>query len=169
MDLITGPSAEPEPEGVALERFDTTQEMERAVAEALPSADVLIMAAAPADYRPTNPGATKRPRQDGELRIDFEPTADILSATRKSRKPGCLVVGFALETGDAIARGRAKLERKGLDLIVVNDALEPGAGFEGDTNRVTILGKAGAQWEVALASKASVAESILDQVEALLV
>ena len=169
VDLITGPSAEPEPEGVALERIDTTQEMERAVADALPSADVLIMAAAPADYRPTNPGATKRPRQDGELRIDFEPTADILSATRKSRKPGCLVVGFALETGDAIARGRAKLERKGLDLIVVNDALEPGAGFEGDTNRVTILGKAGAQWEVALASKASVAESIMDQVEALLV
>jgi phosphopantothenoylcysteine decarboxylase/phosphopantothenate--cysteine ligase len=167
--LITGPSAEPEPEGITLERIDTTQELERAVADVLPSADVLIMAAAPADYRPTNPGPVKRPRQDGGMHVEFEPTGDILAATRARRKPGGLVVGFALETGDAIAKGRAKLERKALDLIVVNDALEPGAGFEVDTNRVTIVGKGGMQWELTLASKASVAESILDRVEALLV
>ena len=167
--LISGPSAEPIPEGVTLERIETTQEMERAVANALPQADVLIMAAAPADYRPAHPGSAKRPRQDGAMSVEFEPTGDILVATRARRKPGALVVGFALETGDAIAKGRAKLERKALDLIVVNDALEPGAGFEVDTNRVTILGQGGAHWDLPLASKASVAESILDRVEAALV
>jgi len=167
--LITGPSAEPAPEGVTLERIETTEELERAVAAALPSADVLIMAAAPADFRPAHADATKRPRQGGAMHVEFEPTTDILAATRDRRKPGGLVVGFALETGDAVAKGRAKLTRKALDLIVVNDALEPGAGFEGDTNRVTILGSGGAHWEVPLASKSSVAESILDRVEAALV
>jgi phosphopantothenoylcysteine decarboxylase/phosphopantothenate--cysteine ligase len=167
--LITGPSAEPAPEGVTLERIETTEEMERAVADALPFADVLIMAAAPADYRPARADATKRPRQEGTMHVDLEPTTDILTATRDRRKPGGIIVGFALETGDAMAKGRAKLTRKALDLIVVNDALEPGAGFEGDTNRVTILGKEGAHWEVPLASKSSVAESILDRVEAALV
>ena len=94
---------------------------------------------------------------------------NVLLATRALRKPGSLVVGFALETGDALRKGREKLERKLLDLIVVNDATEPGAGFEVATNRVTIVAKDGAQWEVALASKASVAESILDRIEAALV
>ena len=167
--LITGPSAELAPEGVTVERIETTMEMERAVAGALPEADVLIMAAAPADYRPAQALSTKRPRQDGAMSIELEPTGDILAATRERRKAGCLVVGFALETGDAIAKGRAKLERKALDLIVVNDALEPGAGFEVDTNHVTIVGRGGAQWDVSLASKASIAESILDRVEAALV
>ena len=167
--LISGPSAEQAPEGVTLEPIETTQEMERAVANALPEADVLIMAAAPADYRPAHPDSAKRPRQDGAMRVEFEPTGDILIATRDRRKPGAVVVGFALETGDAIARGRAKLERKLLDLIVVNDAMERGAGFEVDTNRVTILGQGGARWDLPLASKASVAESILDRVEAALV
>jgi len=167
--LISGPSGEPAPEGVTLERVETTQAMERAVTNALPQADVLIMAAAPADYRPAHPGSAKRPRQHGAMSVEFEPTDDILAATRDRRKPGALVVGFALETGDAIAKGRAKLERKALDLIVVNDAMEQGAGFEADTNRVTILGREGAHWDLPLASKASVAESILDRVEAALV
>ncbi len=167
--LITGPSAEPAPEGVTVERIETTLEMERALSAALPRADVLIMAAAPADYRPAQASVTKRPRQEGAMSISLEPTGDILLGTRERRKPGSLVVGFALETGDALAKGRAKLERKALDLIVVNDALEPGSGFEVETNRVTILGKGGARWEVKLASKASVAESILDRVEAALV
>lgn len=167
--LITGPSAELAPEGVTVERIETTLEMERALSVALPLADVLIMAAAPADYRPAQASVTKRPRQEGAVSISLEPTGDILLGTRERRKPGSLVVGFALETGDALAKGRAKLERKALDLIVVNDALEPGSGFGVETNRVTILGKGGARWEVDLASKASVAESILDRVEAALV
>jgi phosphopantothenoylcysteine decarboxylase/phosphopantothenate--cysteine ligase len=167
--LISGPSAEEPPEGVACQRIETTAELERAVAAALPETDVLIMAAAPADYRPEQVNAVKRSRQHGPFTVELTPTADILLATRALRKPGSLVVGFALETGDPIPKGREKLERKLLDLIVVNDATEPGAGFEVDTNRVTIVAKDGSEWEVALASKASVAESILDRIEAALV
>jgi phosphopantothenoylcysteine decarboxylase/phosphopantothenate--cysteine ligase len=167
--LITGPSAEEPPEGVVCQWIESTAELERAVAAALPDTDVLIMAAAPADYRPEQVNAVKRSRQHGPFTVELTPTADILLATRALRKPGSLVVGFALETGDALRKGREKLERKLLDLIVVNDATEPGAGFEVDTNRVTIVAKDGAEREVALASKASVAESILDRIEASLV
>jgi phosphopantothenoylcysteine decarboxylase/phosphopantothenate--cysteine ligase len=82
------------------------------------------------------------------------------------RKPGSVIVGFALETGDAVAKAKAKLERKNLDLIVVNDALEEGAGFEVETNRVVILDRRGGAQEVPLAPKREVAERILDAVEA---
>jgi phosphopantothenoylcysteine decarboxylase / phosphopantothenate---cysteine ligase len=97
--------------------------------------------------------------------VPMEPTEDILSATRGQRKRGSVTVGFALETGDALTKGRAKLERKDLDLIVVNDALEPGAGFEVDTNRVALLGRDGAARILPLQSKREVAEAILDAVE----
>jgi phosphopantothenoylcysteine decarboxylase/phosphopantothenate--cysteine ligase len=167
--LVTGPSAEPEPVGVTLTRIETTEEMERSVREALPLADVLIMAAAPADFRPAEALDAKRPRQAGRLTIDLCPTVDILTATAERRKPGSVTVGFALETGDGEAKARAKLARKGLDLIVVNDALEAGAGFEVDTNRVTVLDRDGGRWALPLASKAEVAEWILDRVEARLV
>src|ERR1051326_8173482 len=164
--LITGPSAEPEPVGVTLTRIETTKELEESVREALPVADVLIMAAAPADFRPADASATKRPREGGRLTIELCPTVDILTGTAELRKPDSVTVGFALETGDAEAKARAKLARKGLDLIVVNDALEAGAGFEVNTNRVTVLDRDGGRWELPLASKAEVAESILDRVEA---
>ena len=87
-------------------------------------------------------------------RSRWSPPVDILSATRGERRPGSVIVGFALETGDALAKGRAKLERKDLDLIVVNDALEPGAGFEVDTNRVALLGRDGARADPAAAVEA---------------
>ena len=96
----------------------------------------------------------------------MEPTGDILHATRAARKPGSVMVGFALETGDAMAKGRAKLERKDLDLIVVNDALEAGAGMEVDTNRVAILARDGSCTIVPMGTKRQVAEAILDAVEA---
>jgi len=127
---------------------------------------VLVMAAAPADYRPSAFSASKRARVDGALAIPFEPTADILKATRDARRADSLIVGFALETGDALAKGRQKLERKELDLIVVNDALEPGAGMEVDTNRVAILGRDGSSTIVPLGTKREVADAILDAIEA---
>jgi phosphopantothenoylcysteine decarboxylase/phosphopantothenate--cysteine ligase len=164
--LLTGPVALTPPVGVQLRRVETTAELEAAVREELPGSDVLVMAAAPADYRPAEPEQAKRPRQEGSLRLALEPTADILGATRASRKPGAIMVGFALETGDAAAKGRAKLQRKALDLVVVNDALEPGAGFEVETNRVVILDREGRATEVPLGSKRAVAEAILDAVEA---
>jgi phosphopantothenoylcysteine decarboxylase/phosphopantothenate--cysteine ligase len=163
--LITGPTALAAPIGVRVLRVETTRELERAVREELPAADVLVMAAAPADFRPSDPSASKRARHDGALAIPMEPTDDILRATRADRRAGSVTVGFALETGDALAKGRAKLERKDLDLIVVNDALEPGAGFEVDTNRVALLGREGSARILPLQSKRDVAEAILDAVE----
>jgi phosphopantothenoylcysteine decarboxylase / phosphopantothenate---cysteine ligase len=163
--LISGPVALPPPVGVTVRPVETTRELEAAVREELPAADVLVMAAAPADFRPSSPSDSKRSRIDGALAIPMEPTEDILAATRGERKAGSLMVGFALETGDALAKGRAKLERKDLDIIVVNDALEPGAGFEHDTNRVALIGRDGTPTILPLQHKREVAEAILDAVE----
>ncbi len=163
--LISGPTALPPPVGVTLRQIDSTRELEAAVRAELPAADVLVMAAAPADYRPSSPSESKRSRVEGALAIPMEPTEDILGATKGQRKKGSVIVGFALETGDALAKGLAKLERKNLDLIVVNDALEPGAGFEKDTNRVALLGRDGSRRILPLQSKREVAEAILDEVE----
>jgi phosphopantothenoylcysteine decarboxylase/phosphopantothenate--cysteine ligase len=163
--LIAGPVALQDPVGVTVQRVETTLEMERAVRAGLADADVLVMAAAPADFRPSSPSEGKRPRVEGALAVPMEPTGDVLDATRGVRKPGSVIVGFALETGDALAKGLAKLERKGLDLIVVNDALEPGAGFEKDTNRVALLSRDGTRQILPLQSKREVAEVILDRVE----
>ncbi len=164
--LVSGPSAEPVPTGVVVRLVESTEEMHAAVAGELARSDVLVMAAAPADFQPLERAEIKAPRTAGPRTLALTPTRDILTETRKQRRPGAVIVGFALETGDALAKGRAKLERKDLDLIVVNDALEPGAGFEVDTNAVTILGRHGTQVEVPLADKAEVAEAILDAVEA---
>jgi phosphopantothenoylcysteine decarboxylase/phosphopantothenate--cysteine ligase len=163
--LITGPVGLPDPVGVQVRRVETTQEMEEAVRAELPAADVLVMAAAPADFRPSAPSEGKRSRIDGALAVPMEPTSDVLAATRGLRKPGSMMVGFALETGDALSKALAKLERKALDLIVVNDALEPGAGFEKDTNRVALLGRDGTRQILPLQSKREVADAILDRVE----
>jgi len=163
--LISGPTALAAPVGVTLRPIDSTRELEAAVRAELPAADVLVMAAAPADYRPSSPSDSKRSRVEGALAIPMEPTEDILGATKGQRKKGSVMVGFALETGDALAKGLAKLERKDLDLIVVNDALEPGAGFEKDTNRVALLGRDGSRRILPLQSKREVAEAILDEVE----
>ncbi|MBM4187366.1 MAG: bifunctional phosphopantothenoylcysteine decarboxylase/phosphopantothenate--cysteine ligase CoaBC [Gemmatimonadetes bacterium] len=163
--LISGPSGEAVPIGVEFEAIESTADLHGAVQRALPAADVLIMAAAPADYRPSESTPTKRPRQQGPVSLSFEPTVDILVATQPDRKPGAVVVGFALETGLDLGKAKAKLERKGLDFVVGNDALEPGAGFEVDTNRVLVLGRDGFRREFPLASKSVVAEQILDLVE----
>src|SRR5207248_1426232 len=138
--LVSGPSDLPLPFGVTAHRVETTAEMQRAAQALVKRAAVLIMAAAPADYRPAQPGATKRPRAKGALTVELEATPDILGSL--TRPAGCVVVGFALETGgDGVARARKKLQDKVLDFVVLNDALEPGAGFEVSTNRVTIIGK----------------------------
>ena len=163
--LISGPVSLAPPVGVQVRKVETTKQLEAAVREELTGADVLVMAAAPADFRPSAPSDRKQSRIDGAMAISMEPTDDILAGTREARKPGSVIVGFALETGDGLAKGRAKLERKALDLIVVNDALEPGAGFEVDTNRVALVGRNGTARILPLQSKHDVAEAILDAVE----
>ena len=164
--LISGPSALEPPPGVALVRVESTADLAAAVSEALPLADLLLMAAAPADYRPARALDQKLRRSDGALRLDLEPTDDVLAATTARRKKGAVVVGFALETDDVVASARAKLEAKRLDLVVANDATEPGAGPEVPTNRVTLVSREGAE-ALPLASKQEVAAAILDRVQRL--
>jgi phosphopantothenoylcysteine decarboxylase/phosphopantothenate--cysteine ligase len=164
--LVSGPTLEPPPVGVTVLRVESTAEMAAMVRRHLPDSDVLIMAAAPADYRPAVSRDAKLPRSEGGFTLAFESTEDILVATMPERHARLTTVGFALETGSAVEKGRAKLSRKQLDMIVINDALEPGAGFDVDTNAVTILDCHGVEQRVALRSKAEVAESILDAIEA---
>jgi phosphopantothenoylcysteine decarboxylase/phosphopantothenate--cysteine ligase len=146
-------------------KAETVEEMLKSVAKALPSADVLVMAAAPADFRPAQKASVKIKKGKGAPRIDLEQTEDILSSTIPRRKKNSLVVGFALETGDGVTKAREKLKSKDLDLVVMNDATEPGAGFGVDTNRVTIIDSAGTEEELQLMSKIDLAEVLLDRIE----
>ena len=166
--LVAGPVSVPLPDGPRVVRVGSTEEMARAVGDLLPECDALVMAAAPADFRAANVATRKIKKSDQTLALTLAPTPDILRSTSDRRRPGSVVVGFALETNDAVRNGRAKLDAKQLDLIVVNDATEPGAGFEVDTNRVTLLGRDGAEEELRLMSKRDVADVILDRVERLL-
>lgn len=161
--LISGPSALPTPVGVDVIRVESTADLKAAVDGVLPDADVLLMAAAPADYRPAAALDAKAPRHAGALTLALEPTDDVLLATAGRRKQGAVVVGFALETGDATAKAREKLQRKQLDLVVANDASEPGAGPEVTTNRVTLVSRDG-ETALPLQSKDEVAEAILERV-----
>ena len=164
--LIAGPTTLPKPYGVVTTAVEATTEFEEAVGDAVPETDVLIMAAAPADFRPTLRAKSKLPRSDGALEIALEPTADVLQATRGKRKRGSLSIGFALETSDGVQRAREKLDRKGLDMIVLNMANEPGAGFEVETNAVTIV-TASNTTSIPQMSKRDISERLLDAVEEL--
>ncbi len=164
--LISGPSTEPPPFGVRTILIQSTREMAEAVQREVPTADLFIMAAAPADFRPVSVREAKLPRADGGFSLAFESTEDILQSTIPLRHAGMTVVGFALETGEAELRAAVKLQRKQLDLVVANDALTEGAGFEVDTNVVTILDARGGHRREPLQSKARIAEAILDAVEA---
>jgi phosphopantothenoylcysteine decarboxylase/phosphopantothenate--cysteine ligase len=163
--LVAGPLETASPNGISIEHVESTQEMRDAVGRLLPESDVLIMAAAPADFRPSSQSADKIKRSTGPKAIDLQPTDDILRDTRDKRKKGSLVVGFALETRELIANAERKLAEKGLDMIVANDALEPGAVFSGDTNKVTFVLPNGSRESLALMSKAAVADELLDRVE----
>jgi phosphopantothenoylcysteine decarboxylase/phosphopantothenate--cysteine ligase len=156
------------PPAVAVTTVESTDEMKGAIDSALPSTDVLIMAAAPADFRPSDPAGAKIKKSDSPAPIALAATPDILQSTRGKRRRDSVVVGFALETNDVLANGRRKLASKDLDLIVVNDATEAGAGFGTDTNRVTLISRDGAEARLPLMSKVEVADAILDRVEALL-
>jgi phosphopantothenoylcysteine decarboxylase/phosphopantothenate--cysteine ligase len=167
--LVAGPSHLPVPPGVQLRRIETAAQMLEAVRDELPRADSLVMAAAVADFRPADPAADKIKKEAGGVpEIRLQATDDVLRATRDKRPAGCVVVGFALETADAVENGRRKLEGKGLDLLVVNDATEPGAGFEVDTNRVVLLAPGVPDEALPLLPKSEVADHILDRVEQVL-
>jgi phosphopantothenoylcysteine decarboxylase / phosphopantothenate---cysteine ligase len=163
--LVAGPLEVTPPHGPTLIPVETTAEMREAIAEHLPASDVLVMAAAPADFTASAPSGRKIKKADGPASLALAPTDDILMTTRARRAPGAVVVGFALETGDAMREGHRKRVDKSLDFVVVNDATEPGAGFAVETNRVTIIGPDDAEHVLPLLSKRDVADAILDRVE----
>lgn len=165
--LVSGVMSVAAPTGPAVVRAESTEAMAEAVAKLLKATDVLIMAAAPADFRPSNVAKTKIKKGRKAPTIAMTNTPDILRTTTAKRKKGSVIVGFALETHDALKHGAAKLKDKSLDMIVVNDATEPGAGFGVDTNRVTLLQRSGKPEALPLMSKDEVADAILDRVERL--
>jgi phosphopantothenoylcysteine decarboxylase/phosphopantothenate--cysteine ligase len=168
--LVTGPSSLDHPFGVDVVSVETAVEMREAVAGRLGQADVSVFSAAVADFRPTEPNDRKVKRADtrGTLTVDMEANPDVALDTRDARRPGSVAVGFALETDDLLANAAKKLEKKGFDLLVANDATEEGAGFGVSTNRVTILGADGSVSALPLLSKDEVAEELLDRVGVLL-
>ncbi len=168
--LISGPSTLATPVGA--ERIDVTTaaEMQQAVLSRLEAADVLLMAAAVADFR-ADPSVQKIKRAKGELNLTLRPTEDILALVSQRRKKGSrprVVVGFAAESQDLVANARLKARDKGLDLIVANDILAADAGFAVETNRVTLIDSSGSVQELPLLTKAEVAEVVLERVGALL-
>jgi len=153
---------------VATVPVETTADLEAAVRERFADNDVLIMAAAPADFRPAEPIDEKISREGSEgLSIELEPTADIVASVAAERRAGQTVIGFAAEHGEgAVERGRSKLARKGLDAVVVNDISRSDIGFDSTDNEVTIV-LADGEREVGRRTKAEVAAAILDEVERL--
>ena len=163
--LIAGHVDIPIPREIPTVSAATVEEMARSVAESLPSADVLIMAAAPADFRPASAAPEKIKKGKTAPRVELEPTTDILKSTIGRRKKKSVIVGFALETTDGLKNAAGKLEAKDLDLVVLNNAKEPGAGFGVDTNRVTVIGRDGKAEDLELMSKADLADVLLDRIE----
>jgi phosphopantothenoylcysteine decarboxylase/phosphopantothenate--cysteine ligase len=152
--------------GVRYVEVQTAEELRDATLSRMPDVDLLLMAAAVADFRPANPQDSKISKEgrDG-LSIDLVPTADVLSEAVTQRREGQIIVGFAAEHGpEGVERARAKLERKGLDAIVVNDISRPDIGFDSDHNEVAILGQAG-EVHVPRSTKEDVAVRVLDFVQ----
>jgi phosphopantothenoylcysteine decarboxylase/phosphopantothenate--cysteine ligase len=168
--LVAGPTAIEPPSTDEVIKVRSAAQMYAAVMKAAEHADVVVMAAAVADYTPAAAAVGKIAKADEPLTVTLEPTKDILAdlgraSARRATPP--VLVGFAAETGDLLAKARDKRVRKGADLIVANDVSQPGSGFDVDTNAVTIIGADGEQ-VLPQQSKSRVAEAILDRVEQIL-
>jgi phosphopantothenoylcysteine decarboxylase/phosphopantothenate--cysteine ligase len=169
--LVVGPTAVTPPETVEVVHVRSAEQMRDAVMSRVATADIVVMAAAVADYRPADAATQKITKSDGPMTLTLVRTPDILSelgawrAERGGRRP--VLVGFAAETQDVEASARRKLTAKRVDLIVANDVLQAGAGFESDTNVVTMVGP-NASEAIPLQAKTAIAGLILDRAEALL-
>lgn len=167
--LVSGPTNLPAPQGADWVPVRTTEEMRNAVRERAAEANVVIMAAAVSDYRPAAAHAQKMKRSGGHITLDLEPTPDILAELGRewrTSNPGMrrVLVGFAAETDHVAESAREKLARKGADIIAANDVTQEGAGFDGDTNVVTLFLRDGRDIPLPKLSKFEVANRILDQV-----
>ena len=166
--VIAANVALPAPAGVNVVPVGTAAELKAACDERFDNTDVLLMAAAVADFRPRDPAAHKLKKDSGAPRLELEPTEDVLSALAGRRRPGQVLVGFAAEHGDgAIDYARGKLERKRLDAIVVNDISQPGIGFDAADNEVTFLARDGGEVRLRKSRKEQIADGVLDEVEKL--
>jgi phosphopantothenoylcysteine decarboxylase/phosphopantothenate--cysteine ligase len=165
--LVAANVSLPTPPGVRRVDVETAAELGEALSREFDSTDVLVMAAAPADFRPREAAGEKIHREaSGGLELDLEATDDILASLSARRRSGQTVIGFAAETESGPERAREKLERKGADAIVLNDVSRSEIGFESPENEVVIVERDG-EHHVPLASKEEVADAILDRVEAL--
>ena len=164
--LVAANVSLPSPPGVRSVDVETAAELAGALGREFDSTDVLVMAAAPADFRPKSASGEKIRREGGGLELDLEATEDILAALSSRRREGQTIVGFAAETDPDPRRAREKLERKGADAIVFNDVSRSEIGFESGENEVVIV-ESSSEHHVPLASKEQVADAILDRVEAL--
>lgn len=167
--LISGPSSLHPPPGAELRPVETAAEMSREVKNSLCRADILIMAAAVADFRPAERSKQKIKKKEIPPALKLVPTEDIVgSLDRLVGRAKKTIVGFAAETGDVIANASRKLKEKQLDLIVANDVSREGIGFDSDRNQVAIIDRKGAVVESQTASKREISRLIMDRVEVLL-
>lgn len=165
--LVSGPTALPAPSGINMVPVETTMDLYNAMTSLCDAQDMVVQAAAPADYRFAAPSEQKLKKQNGKaLTLELVENPDVAMAVAQRKQPGQTLVGFAAETNDTLANAREKLLKKGLDLIVANDVTQPGAGFAVDTNIATLIT---AQEEISypLLRKRELAERILDAVLAL--
>jgi phosphopantothenoylcysteine decarboxylase/phosphopantothenate--cysteine ligase len=149
--------------GIESVSVETAAEMGAALDRVVPSCDIVVMAAAVADFRPVAPAVGKIKKHEGVPRIELEPTPDLLAGLAATRRPGQVLVGFAAETSDLVANARGKLQRKSLDLVVANDVSADGVGFAHATNAVTLVSRDGERM-VPLASKEAVAAAVVDEI-----
>ena len=161
--LISGPVTLRPPEGVEYVSITTAAELCQNVLERAEACDIVIQAAAPADFRPRSMSVEKIKKTGQGLTLELENTTDIAAALGARKREGQILVAFAAETSDLARNARQKLDKKNADLVVANDVTRPGAGFQGDTNAVTLISRTDAR-EVPLSGKREVAEAILDRV-----
>ena len=158
--ITTSPKSAPS--GVRVVNVSTAAEMHRACSDEAPQADVVVMAAAVADFRPQEIVDRKLKKDQGTLSVEFEPTVDILAGLGAAKPNGQVLIGFAAETDDVEHNAAAKLDKKNLDIIVANDVSKPGVGFEHETNEVVVLCANGVRRQTPLCSKDEVARVVLD-------
>ena len=162
--LVSGPVSLPPVSGVTMVMIESAAEMADAVKSRAPEMDIVIMAAAVADYRPAQVHQGKMKKTPGSLTLELERTEDILASLGQVKPADQILVGFAAETDDLLANAAGKLQRKNLDWIIANDVSRSDRGFGSADNAVTMIGRDGRQIDVPLASKAVIASTILETI-----
>jgi len=167
--LVSGPvSVSTEKSGIEIISVETAEEMYNACVENFPECNGAVMTAAVADFTPANPLPEKNKRGKENWKLELKPTHDIAATMGKMKKPGQLLVGFALETNNEKNNALNKLKKKNLDFIVLNSLQDQGAGFSVDTNKITIIGKDNNQQSFELKNKKEVAADIVEKMILLL-